>query len=364
MIILNITNNRLLNITIWFVFIFFSIIDIIISPASHAISWILITIELTSMIAIIKYPNIACTIILIVYILGLIIPLSNSALLWPFLYALMLLMFKDRKIQVFLSTLIMSAIYYYKWYFRNTDDYNPSGIVAISLLFIILGYQANNYNKKNIELRKTQKIRELELKENISINLHDSIANQLSFIILLAENEHNDSTNHGLSYSLIEKSAKSALQSTHQIINMLIDNKYNSVNNIQWVEKMLDLTTQSKYKLDAMKIYGRSSMQWESISLLSPEKQSFIFSLLEEIYYNIIKHCNQQCEYFITVKQFNDYIYISEINTVDKEGKSSPIFKSGRGLSFRKKQIEKFNGTLNYGQENMIWSLYARMPIS
>lgn len=360
---MTITNNKALNYVIWLLFIVFSIIDLFTTPPSHPLSRILTVTELASTIAILKFPIISCSVILITCIVGTGIPLPNAAILWPFLYALMLLTYRDKKLQAISAAFIMGGISYYKYYRSSGGNYNPSGIIAISLLFILIGYQANNYNRRNQELRKTQKIKELELKENISINLHDSITNQLSYIILLAETKINENTEQSSTYSMIERSAQSALQSTHQIINMLIDGNSNSTNSIQWVEKIHELTVQYTDKLAAINIHGKTSIQWAGIASLSREQQSYVFSLLEEIYFNILKHCTKQCEYFITVKKIDDLVCINEMNTIDAGKKPLPIFQSGRGLASRKKQIEAFDGTLEFGQENMIWTLHARMPV-
>ena len=274
----------------------------------------------------------------------------------------MLLAYKNKKLQAIVSALIIGGVNYCKWYFTISKGYDPNGVFALSFLFILIGYQANNYNNRQQELTSAQQIREFELKESISINLHDSITNQLSFIILLTSNKPHD-TEESPTYSLIEESAQSALQSTRQIIDMLTGRNTNNANGIQWTEKILELVTKSTVKLEALGIHGKTSIQWEDISPLSLQQQSFVFSLLEEIYFNLLKHCSRQCEYFITVKKIGSCIYVNETNTIDSGKKTTQIYHSGKGLSFKKKQIENLRGTLEFGQEDMIWTLHARMPI-
>ncbi|KFI52650.1 hypothetical protein [Bifidobacterium biavatii] len=114
-------------------------------------------------------------------------------------------------------------------------------------------------------------------------------------------------------------------------------------------------------------IRGVSQVRCTGSQTVSPAVRRVTMNLLEEIYANLVRHCTMRADaaYHLFVAIDDRHIRINEVNTLADESDSlTHGHRHGSGLGLHRASIEALGGMLHASAQDGAWTLSAEIPLA
>lgn len=253
--------------------------------------------------------------------------------------------------------------------------------IAVFLLFTSIGIGVNYYNRiqnQRVYLLEAAKDRQalshLEFKHKIALELHNSLAGNLTDIILL-EQQNNDTVEIEKlkeRNTVIYQLAMKCLNEAHQIINTLstetanlsnIDDLYDStmIHNNKHLKRFSD---SEDNRLRILGFHGKT--QIHQLSILSGENKlvtnadDSLILILKEIYNNIAKYASRDSDYSVVINYSQEGIALYTENSLSEE--LNKTVQNGLGLTLLKRTVENAGGLMNNSIHDDRFNLKIYLP--
>lgn len=280
-----------------------------------------------------------------------------------------------------LLPLILSSALAISWWFKNRGLDFEASIIYFSLCFLpwMAGRTIRRKNEANELLEAKYKLEKVESElsrrkreSNLAKDMHDSVSNDLSTILLLMEGNQESFSKEQV--EIIAERSRHALNEVHRIIDILGSEEQSdrgaharnqvACSNLMSVSDLQQWCEQKDKDLSCVGLTGASRVSVEGDSLFkSTHIPSELHGLIEEIYANIIRHCTpNQDEYSIIIHVGLDGWRIIQTNTCLSGVKRLIGVPSGKGLALHKAAIENAGGTLTTNFEDSTWMLNCWIP--
>ncbi|NEG88783.1 hypothetical protein [Bifidobacterium aerophilum] len=202
-------------------------------------------------------------------------------------------------------------------------------------------------------IRLNQKLVSAYIREHdrkISQQLHESATNELSSILLIAQNTlQTGKTSREKSLQEIIVLAKMALLNIHNSIRIL-NNKPVQNNALS----VFDYIKQQEQQLISLKRYGKIYAD----DIFKYVNDPFIVNILREIFSNIIRHAPLDSTYTLSLCRKDGTVVLKESNGIDPQSDIS----SGFGLSFIQDELKTKGGSLSSSISDDIWEITITVP--
>lgn len=98
---------------------------------------------------------------------------------------------------------------------------------------------------------------------------------------------------------------------------------------------------------------------------IGPDHMTLLGEPLNEIAYNIIRHCPAGCEFDCSVMLHDDVAEVTQYNSVTHPAdKSETAVSTHMGLGLYRDRLLHIGGMLRTEVEDGTWMLYARVPLT
>ncbi|NMM94343.1 histidine kinase [Bifidobacterium sp. DSM 109957] len=238
----------------------------------------------------------------------------------------------------------------------------------------VIGYGIKRYRheaeRQKLELRlQTLKERNetMERDRIIARQMHDELTNDLTYIITVAETRLMDAD--GVEQETLNKlsdRAKDALDCAHQAIDMLRHKDYSSLdeqinNTTLWDEIITGIIQRNRLDLAQMGYNGTVSIQGiEYANSYGKKVCDEVCSLLQELFFNIRKHCSRQDgDYSLSIEVNHTFLNIIQMNSI---ASIPSLTQSNRGLAIHRDIIGRLGGTFTTSAEDGTWILKVAIP--
>lgn len=219
------------------------------------------------------------------------------------------------------------------------------------------------YDLERVKERLNQRHREQEL----ALAIHDSVTNDLSTILLIAQSDESGIIDTSESLALIVKRAKHALNEAHHVIDLLEhgDSKRAALqmgdSGKDAISDLKSLCAAEDAKLSEFDIAGQTTIIGDAP--LGSSCLQFAQEVLQELYANIKRHCAPHSdEYSLILRTDIDGIRIAQTNTCDEKKHPMAGVRGGRGLQLHKERIERVGGHLWSNLESGTWTVNIWIP--
>lgn len=259
-------------------------------------------------------------------------------------------------------------------------------------IYYICAFSTGIILRQNKERIQVLKERELILKEyrkkdiliqNMSTAnaLHDSISGNLSYIIIAINyllNKTNQFTESNINSAVILETirdkSRESLTSTRDIIHILSESRrqnkhFDKLKNLS-VDELNDyiwaLISQKTDDLLQIGITGHISSSGKLLHKPDIEVQQLIISTITEVFANILRHSNNNEDYFFLITINENHINIHQGNgyscDVGSLSVPSPLPKSEYGIYSLSKEIGRIGGRVKYQRIDGCWLIHLDIP--
>lgn len=206
----------------------------------------------------------------------------------------------------------------------------------------------------------------------LSDSIHDRVTGELSLIIRIAQTQLQDrSRNNDLAaWSQTEESAHKALDDIRHIISHLDEmNDVSFMMNKKPVEKpnkkikqcVGDVIHRREHSLYLAGFRGNCVFTIaQGVDFDNPNILQLVLDVIEEMFANILRHGDPECEYSLSVHINHRVVRITSCNVI----RSKEDLFSGHGLDSLSRRIRDYGGDINYGAEGDEYCCYCSIPLS
>jgi signal transduction histidine kinase len=338
--------------------------------ATSFLSGIVFGIHLVLILIIPVFPKISCTGIAAVYAVTSVVPFDFSfSQLWGVWLALVALGYFCSNTFSLAVTLLVIVSKFVDSLLSNGNHADLSEVIIFGTLFLLcwlcgVAVKSQEIIRKNRDtshlLEQAQrKNAQLQANDALAVKLHDSVAGNLSYIVLATQEEN----------PTIHDAALSTLNEIREIVGVL--SKDGNTDPVKTSLTQLSLEEQTSQAIDfeenRMCILGFKGEVSTSLeySHVNDANEKMIIQLIHEIYANIARHCNpQDSSYAVSIRIEKTQAILREINPLSNEQTLPNFHKSGMGLSLHKRAIFQAGGEMNYSAQMDTWVLFAKIPLS
>ncbi|KAA8829403.1 hypothetical protein [Bifidobacterium tissieri] len=259
-------------------------------------------------------------------------------------------------------------------------------------IYYICAFSTGIILRQNEERIRALKERELILKEykkkdiliqNMSTAnaLHDSISGNLSYIIIAVNyllNKTKQFTESNIDSAaileIIRDKSKESLISTRDIIHILSESRRHNKHSDELKNLSIDELNDYIWALISKKtddllqigLTGHVSSSGKLLHKPNIEVQQLIISTITEVFANILRHSNNDEDYFFLITINENNINIHQGNgyscNVESLSASSPLPKSEYGIYSLSKEIENIGGRVKYQRIDGCWLIHLNIP--
>lgn len=212
------------------------------------------------------------------------------------------------------------------------------------------------------ELAKTtMRLEEQRRNMTLARRIHDSVTNDLSTILLMA----NSVDHEGMAISEqreIISHVRSALESVHQVIDLLNTNSNRrSEQDSVTLHKVVEFCHDKDAYLRKHGFSGMSTVMGDSTT--HNDHMSLVMELLNELYANILRHCTPSVdEYAIVIRCGSEGLRLVQTNSCKDGVQHVQGLPSGKGLHMYRSEIETIGGIMHTSYEDGSWTLNCMIP--
>jgi signal transduction histidine kinase len=240
---------------------------------------------------------------------------------------------------------------------------------CVGIIWWLMRDRACRREREQELLRAAERTANLHRDIGIASRLHDSLTNDLSYIIMMTDilSRDSDATSpHRSELESVHERAQEAFIHAHEVIGVLKGERSPSVRNEVGAIPVLESTLKGiRSELQNFGFRGTFHIDLLDRKLgVDDEILSEIVSLLGELSANIRKHCNpDQDSYEFRIGQGAGRISIMQMNTVSALPEKSSI-SSGQGLRMHGVLIELLDGTMQCSMEDGVWIAAVTLPLT
>lgn len=255
------------------------------------------------------------------------------------------------------------------------NGFNFSVYVLMGGIFIG-AWLVGRFARKQQQLQQVMRIRQqleianMRLRQQqrnhwLARDIHDSVTNELSYIILLSTLDDAPLTVE--KQHLIGRKAKETLNKVHEIIGILDCNGDASLGITEsspqsFRERMTGYCKKQDEDLRQAGYQGTSTVIGEGE--LNGVAKSVVWHLLTELYANIVRHCTPHVDTYSLVVRFTERdISVLQTNTCDKGVRYVNGIRSGKGLNLQQAAVQSLEGQMTMTYEDGTWLVSVRIPI-
>ncbi|OZG62246.1 Sensor histidine kinase [Bifidobacterium lemurum] len=258
-----------------------------------------------------------------------------------------------------ISALTAAILFFSEIYYEKTLS-AALVTVPIYLIAIVVGYTCK-LNREISLAREQNAKKEAELHAQLHIyqrnlrlarNLHDTVANNLSYIISIADAQE------GPMWRNISTKANESFDTTHEVIRLLHDTNAKPA---LFQGTIHSLIQQQRAELEQLDIHGYYEVDQFNENILAEEIRHEMAQLIGEIFKNVSKHADTVHKEFLFILRCRPLmVELIQMNTVSPT--AHPLSR-GHGLALHREIIQALGGSLTTQTEDNTWTLHAVFPI-
>ena len=203
----------------------------------------------------------------------------------------------------------------------------------------------------------------------IAAHLHDTVTNDLSYVITIAATRGYDAIDEEETRTLdmiIERS-QDAFAKTHEVIDQLTVAKpfrEAPVFTISLKQELESETQKEKIRLNQLGLTGDVIVNGrDSCPVLSSQIHAEITGLVSEIFANLRRHCAPSADYTVIINIRDNTFILTAMNTLNDKTMSVSR-TSGKGLRLHQSIITSIGGKLTFYDDHGTWTTHAVIPLS
>lgn len=259
-----------------------------------------------------------------------------------------------------------------RWNNGEIDIISITVFLMYAAATVIVGYGFHWWKTTNEQHLQNYQSKEYELQHSFSLQnsdnaimLHDSVAQCLTSIRLIAQRQSNDPQNDA--WEKIDKIARKGLEATRDIIDTMIqDNNKNGIpiESSEWWLAVKRLTDECDYILHQHGFTGTTEIINGGFTVqqqVTVKNIDILHEVLRELCSNIIKHAPKYSEFQSSIalqKSQTEIVMSNSMSTIPDEE------RSGRGLESRRRKLNLIGGEIDHEVDGDTWIVYARIPLT
>ena len=218
--------------------------------------------------------------------------------------------------------------------------------VLLVLLGIALRWRKRVVNQENENEQMESALADLRHGNQLAIELHDTLSNDLTYISTIARNNLAAPAGiDGGDWQRVLDRSQRAFAEVHGIIDFLTE------------QSGMD----AGFRDESLPVGGTGT------SVVDPEAAAEALSLMTEIGTNIRRHAPAGDDsYLLFVTLSPEWIEIRETNDIrddaDAQSGLSAQERSGRGLAMHRTRVQELGGELTTRSDDGTWMIYVRIP--
>lgn len=203
----------------------------------------------------------------------------------------------------------------------------------------------------------------------IAARLHDTVTNDLSYVITVATTRSLDSVSEEELRTLnaIAERSQDAFAKTHEVIDVLTvrDHRRNPANSTLALQQELkSIANTEETRLSKLGLIGNTTVNDGSFSTtIARQLHQEITGLVYEVYANLRRHCVPPADYTVIMNIQDSTFTLTAMNTLSE--KTMPISQtSGKGLRLHQDIIKSIGGELTFQKDHDTWTIHAVIPLT
>ena len=216
--------------------------------------------------------------------------------------------------------------------------------------------------RTRFELEKTT-MRLEEQRRNMALarRIHDSVTNDLSTILLMANSADREGMTASEQREVISH-IRSALKNVHQVIDLLnTSSNRRPEQDPVTLHKVAEFCRDKDSHLRKHGFSGTSTVMGDSTT--RNIHMSLVMELLNELYANILRHCTPSVdEYAIVIRCDSEGLRLVQTNSCNDGVQHVQGLPSGKGLDMYQSEIERTGGSMHTSYEDGSWTLNCMIP--
>lgn len=204
--------------------------------------------------------------------------------------------------------------------------------------------------RRNARFRSEQQMARRKERLRMAERLHNSIVNDLVYIISLADGHWGETVSKedgmpSVDTAEIAAVAYKALENTRTIISALYSENRGANNGESPSGPITELVRQQDARLSKIGFTGVTIVSGSISHCSDTEMLGTIESLLEEVYANILKHADKEHGYCVTVSEDDSVVTITAADTPSTSPVAPPL-SGGVGMESCRNLVEDLGGTI------------------
>ncbi|MCH9276289.1 hypothetical protein JS533_008415 [Bifidobacterium amazonense] len=321
-----------------------------------------------------RLPHWCAFVICLAYVTAHLIPDPNGpAMFWGVWLSLGIMAYCNAVGFTVASLILIAVSRIAETLYYGTDIVPPSGSVTLMMSFCIAGatgfiirYKRNDSERTRLMYENRLLNDQLETQrrnESMARTIHDSTAQELTQIILLAQSGMAGNSSEERTFRLIDRIATSSLAGIRTVMDTL-ENGRDSVRTAD--DTLYDCVDEQIIRGDeylrSLGFHGQGTCDDDLHRMRDGERRMHdIARFVQHLYTNIALHADPAQTYAIFVSACPDGIEIRQFNAVRRNG-SKPL-GSHKGLSLQHRHLDDLGGMLECNAEDGTWSLRAFIPV-
>ena len=260
------------------------------------------------------------------------------------------------------ASLCIIAVAFLAIWFIGMPDLN---LVLVLILLYFAAYCAGHaikvyaqhivdeeaYKKRIALFRQREEVRE----RNVAVvnHLHNVVANDLSYIAMVANSQDDELWNR------VRSKADEAFSSTHNIIRLLNNDYCHHL--LDDFPRISDIIDYEQDSLAAVGCDGVCDCSEFDDAAISSEVRSVLSDVIKEVFGNIRKHADYSGQYSFTLRlnaKHDSHPPVVELLQSNVVSSQEARYSKGRGLEILRRELDNVNGDMRIAKSGNMWRMH------
>lgn len=314
------------------------------------------------------FPRAASIAVIVWYLCCAVLPATNAGAMLTGTCVAIAAVFAFMNTAICLALISSCALVLY----LTTDTDTMIAIMIFQTFAALTGYTCKRHAdsiRQREQLAEAQRtVAALSRDMALAAQLHDTVTNDLSYIITVASTERLDAKSavHKAILDSVINRSQDAFAKTHEVIDVLSGSKHRDVSaatECRLKAELESIMDAGQRRLRRLGFTGSCIVRGSDGSMhVLPDVHTEIRGLLLEIFANLRRHCNPPTDYTVAVDIQHEVCTFTTMNTVNRT-RLPKAQSSGRGLHLHQTIIESIGGKLDFAVDGDIWTLHAVIPL-
>lgn len=244
---------------------------------------------------------------------------------------------------------------------NSANSNTATVLMAVVSVSLLIGYVCRIHNESIISRQRYMNRiavlhqREMAHRNNLLIaeRMHDSIANDLSYIAMVANAQSGDL------WKTIAVKADEAFSATHDIIGLLNDEEKQDV--LFHSSSIIDLIARERAALSLIGCHGICDCSEFDDEVINSGVRSVLADVIKEVFGNIRKHADYSSHYSFTLRlnsQHSSRHPIVELSQSNVMASQEARYSKGRGLEILRRELGNVNGDMRIAKSGNMWRMH------